>query len=154
MKKLLLITIVSIAVISCKNKEKTAGSNSGDAAFQKISDAFLQGYLSWRPQTSVSLGFHEYDGKITDYSKASLDSELKRHKTYDEKLAAFDTSSLSTRMYYDFRILRSGIKNEIYNFEDIKAYTNNPMTYVGAVDVNLYIKRNYAPLEDRLRHVI
>ena len=39
-------------------------------------------------------------------------------------------------------------------FEDLKIYTHNPMTYAGLLDVNLYIKRNYAPMEQRLHSII
>ena len=57
-------------------------------------------------------------------------------------------------MFYDYRILRMAIKAELFNFADLKVYSHNPMTYAGLLDVNLYIKRNYAPLEQRLRSII
>ncbi len=154
MNKLLSVALFILVISGCNNNNKAAQQLGGDEAFQKISDSFLQGYLSWRPQTAVSLGYHEYDGKITNYSKASLNNELIRLKDYDQQLDAFDTSSLSTKTFFDYRILKMGIKNEIFNFEDLKIYTKNPMTYAGAVDVNLYIKRDYAPLEQRLKYVI
>ena len=34
------------------------------------------------------------------------------------------------------------------------SFENNPMTYAQALDVNIYIKRNFAPLEDRARSII
>ena len=46
------------------------------------------------------------------------------------------------------------IKNEIFSFEDLKPYTKNPMTYAGAVDVNIYIKRNFAPIEQQIKSII
>jgi len=142
---------------ACNNADKNANANSGgtaDKTFQQLSDEFLQGYLNWRPQAGVALGFHEYDGKIADLSKVSVDNELKRLKDFDQKLTVIDTSSLSEKMYYDYRILQAAIKNEIFNFEDLKAYTHNPMTYAGLLDVNLYIKRNYAPIEQRVHSII
>ena len=36
----------------------------------------------------------------------------------------------------------------------MQSYSQNPMTYAGALDVNIYIKRNFAPMEDRVRSVI
>lgn len=102
----------------------------------------------------VALGLHAYDGKTTNYSKASLSGELARLKDFDQKLSAIDTVQLSSKMYYDYRILASAIKSEVFNFEDVAAYTNNPMTYAGAVDVSIYVKRDFAPIEDRIRSII
>jgi uncharacterized protein (DUF885 family) len=153
--KLLFLPVLFIFFISCNNNGKMASQNTdSNKAFQQLADDYLQGYLAWRPQTAVALGFHEYDGKISDFSKASLNNELKRLKNYDQKLATVDTATLNPRMFYDYRILRLAIRNEIFNFEDLKLYQHNPMTYAGLVDVNIYIKRNYAPLEQRLQSII
>ncbi len=149
--------MLAIAIGACNNNDKNSNAvetKSGDAAFKQISDSFITGYLAWRPQSAVALGYHEYDGKVTDYSKASLDNELKRLKDFDRQLNAVDTASLSTQNFFDLQLLKMGIKNEIFNFEDMKVYSQNPMTYASAVDVNLYIKRDYAPLEERVQHVI
>jgi len=154
MKQLFFITSIFIFLNGCKNNDKQTGGNNADKAFQELADKYLEGYLDWRPQTAVALGFHEYDGRISDYSRSSLESELKRLKDFDQKLAAIDTAQLSSRLFYDFRILQLAIKNEIFNFEDQRSYFLNPMVYAGLVDVNLYIKRNYAPLENRLQAVI
>jgi len=150
------LPVILVLVTACNNNpEKAAGTTgSADAAFGKLSDEYLNGYLAWRPQLAVGLGFHEYDGKITDYSKASIEAELKRLKDYEQKLKSLDTTGLSPKMFYDYRILKLAIQSDIYNIEDFRYYTHNPMNYANAVDVNLYIKRDFAPLEERLRDVI
>ena len=150
------LPVILVLATACNNSpDKAAGTTgSADEAFGKLSDDYLNGYLAWRPQQAVSLGFHEYDGKVTDYSKASIDAELKRLKDYEQKLNAVDTTGLSPKMFYDYRILKLAIQSDIYNIEDFKYYTHNPMNYANAVDVNLYIKRDFAPLEERLHDVI
>ncbi len=52
------------------------------------------------------------------------------------------------------RLLLSAIDNELLDFEVKKSYTHNPMTYVSAIDVDLYAKRDFAPMDQRLRSVI
>ena len=47
-----------------------SAADDADAAFTRLADEYLAGYLAWRPQTGTALGFHEYDGKVTDYSQA------------------------------------------------------------------------------------
>lgn len=153
MKKIILLQFVLIlSFIGCNQKEKNTAS--GDDAFEKLSEEYLQGYLDWRPQSGVSLGFHEYDGKIMDYSKASLAAEVARLKEYDTKFSEIDSASLSTKQFYDWKMLRSNIKNELFSFEELSVYTKNPMTYAGAIDVNIYIKRNFAPIEQQIKSII
>lgn len=156
MKHILAALFSIIALSSCHSNNTTVSTtNSGDSSFQKIADDYLAGYLAWRPLTAVSLGLHNgYDGKTTNYSKPSLDSELSRLKSYDAKLAMVDTASLSPKQFIDYRILSGQVKEEIYTFEDLDRYSTNPMAYAGAVDVDSYIKRNFAPLEERVGYII
>src|ERR1051325_1704914 len=131
-----------------------ASTNEADTTFARLADDYLAGYLAWRPATGTSLGFHQYDGKATDFSRPSLDAELARLKSFERRLAGLDPTRLGRPAFYDYRLLRSAIQREIFSFEEMQAYTQNPMTYAGAIDVNIYIKRNFAPLEARLRSII
>ena len=131
-----------------------SSSHDADAAFVQLADEYIAGYLAWRPQAGTALGFHEYDGKVTDYSQASLSTELTRLKSFDRRLAQVDANHLSVPVFYDYRILHSAIHREIFGFEQMRSYTDNPMTYAGALDVSIYIKRNFAPLEERVRSVV
>ena len=68
---------------------------SPDAEFRRVADEYLAGYLAWRPATGMVLGLHEYDGRITDFSRASLDAELRRLKEFDRQLARLSTKKLT-----------------------------------------------------------
>ena len=133
---------------------KESGAAGKDADFARLADDFLVGYLAWRPQTGTSLGLHEYDGRITDYSRASLDAELARLKEFDRRLTGINPTALSPRSSYDYRILRAAIQKEIFKFEERQVFTQNPMTYAGALNVNIYIKRDFAPLAQRVGSIV
>ncbi|WP_295721013.1 DUF885 domain-containing protein [Mucilaginibacter sp.] len=154
MKKLAYLIIPFCILISCKPKPAAESALSGDAAFQKLADDYLDGYLAWRPANGVALGYHQYDGKVTDISKASIDKELARLKDFDTRLSGADTASFSPKVFYDYRILRSAVKGEIWTFDDLATFTKNPMTYAGIVDVSIYVKRNFAPIEERVKSII
>lgn len=132
----------------------SAAASSGDSAFTRLADEFIAGYLAWRPLTATMLGRHEYDGKITDYSRASIEGELARLKKFEKQLAALDPNSLGREAQYDRQILLAGIRTELFHFQDMAVYSRNPMTYAGALDLNIYAKRNFAPAEQRLRSVV
>ena len=153
MKKIILLQfILTLVLVGCNKNDKN--SAAGDAAFEKLSEEYLKGYLDWRPQSAVALGLHEYDGKLADYSKASIAAEVARLKEYEAKFSEIDSASLSTKKYYDWKMLRLNTKNELFSFEDLRVYTKNPMTYAGAIDVNIYIKRNFAPIEQQIKSII
>jgi len=73
-----------------------------------------------------------------------------RPQQRDQRLGGLNTELLSPRVFYDFRILRAAIHRELFKFEDRQVYTQNPMTYAGALNVNIYIKRAFAPLGQRV----
>lgn len=155
MKKITFLLFVLAATLSgCLEDSKTSSSSAADQEFQKLSEAFLEGYFAWRPRYAVSLGLHEYDGKITDVGMESIHEEIDRIRKYDQLLSVLDTSSLSPDRYTDYRILRYAIGKEIFNFEEMDYYAKNPMIYAFGLDVGIYINRNFAPLEDRLRSII
>ena len=153
----LLVMACLLLLFGCQNNtsEKTATTTaSGDSTFQKTANDFITEYLNYSPAFAVSLGFHDYDGKVSDYSKASLDAQLSSLKAAEQRFASMDSASLSERNYYDLRILLSNIRSQIFSMEDMKIHTENPMSYAGALDLNIYIKRNFAPIEKRIRSII
>jgi uncharacterized protein (DUF885 family) len=76
---------------------------------------------------------------------------LQRLKSYDRRFAELNVLQLTRRSAYDLRLLRNAIEREIFGFEQMQIYSRNPMTYAGALDVNIYIKRNFAPLDERVQ---
>jgi uncharacterized protein (DUF885 family) len=127
------------------------GDRAADAAFSKLGDEFLAGYLAWRPQVGTALGLHEYDGRISDYSRPSIAAERERLKNFDQRLQRLDATRLTARARHDYRLLRAAIHKELFRFVDIDVFTRNPMTYAGALNVNIYIKRDFAPLTQRVK---
>ena len=140
--------------VSADQKALEQKSHLADTSFYQFADSFINAYLDWRPQTAVALGFHQYDGKLTDYSKASLEKEHQRLINAKARLSKLDTASMSKQAFYRLRILRHGILTELFSFDDMDAYRKNPMTYASLIDVNIYIKRNFADNKSRVNSII
>jgi uncharacterized protein (DUF885 family) len=124
-----------------------------DSEYESVAEEYIKGFLAARPLLATSLGFHEYDGKISDYSRLALDAELSRLKRFDDRLKIFDLGKLSQRQSIDLRILQAAIKKEIFQRQDMAIFERDPMVYARAADVNVYIKRNFAPLDDRVHSI-
>jgi len=122
-----------------------------DGEYEAVAEEYIKGYLSAHPLEGTALGLHEYDGKITDYSRLALDAELSRLRRFDDRLSKFDSGKLSPRQSIDLRILQAAVKKDLFEMQDMSVFERNPMVYARSADVNVYIKRNFAPLEDRVR---
>jgi uncharacterized protein (DUF885 family) len=140
-----------IAILSCTNGFAT---ERDDAEYEAVAEEYLKGYLAAHPLEGTALGLHEYDGKITDYSRLALDAELSRLRRFDDRLSKFDPAKLSARQSIDLRILQAAVKKDLFEMQEMSVFERNPMVYARAADVNVYIKRNFAPLEDRIRSLV
>ena len=72
-----------------------------DSEYEAVAEEYIKGYLAARPLLGTSLGLHEYDGRIADYSRLALDAELSRLKRFDDRLDKFDLEKLSQRQSID-----------------------------------------------------
>jgi len=129
-------------------------AQTADADYEAVAEEYIKGYFAARPLQGTALGLHEYDGKITDYSRLALDAELSRLRRFDDRLNKFNPTKLSQRQAIDLRILQAAVKNELFQMQDMSVFERNPMVYARAADLNIYVQRNFAPLEDRVRSLI
>ena len=130
------------------------GAETEDGEYEAVAEEYIKGYLGAHPLEGTALGLHEYDGKITDYSRLALDAELSRLRRFDDRLNKFDRTKLSPRQSVDLRILQAAVKKDLFEMQEMSVFERNPMVYARAADVNVYIKRNFAPLEDRVRSLV
>src|SRR5881396_642538 len=150
MKVFLRLFAIALFLLACA----TCPAQTQDAEYEAVAEEYVKTYLAAHPLQGTALGLHEYDGKISDYSRLALDAELSRLRRFDDRLAKFDPAKLSPRQSIDLRILQTAVKREIFEMQDMSVFERNPMLYARAGDVNVYIKRNFAPLEDRVRSLI
>src|SRR5262249_48845152 len=132
----------------------TFAAQSQDAEYEAVAEEYVKTFLAAHPLQGTALGLHEYDGKISDYSRLALDAEVSRLRRFDDRLAKFDPAKLSARQSIDLRILQTAVKRDLFETVDMSVFERNPMVYARAADVNVYIKRNFAPLEDRVRSLV
>src|SRR5689334_3596065 len=148
------VFFVGLVLALCVCSERGFAAQNEDAEYEAVAEEYVKTYLAAHPLEGTALGFHEYDGKIRDYSRLALDAELSRLRRFDDRLAKFDPSKLGPRQSIDLRILQAAVKKDLFHMQDMSVFERNPMVYARAADVNVYIKRNFAPLEDRVRSLV
>jgi uncharacterized protein (DUF885 family) len=152
--KALSFTLLLVALCLFPERIRGFAAETEDGEYEAVAEEYIKGYLVAHPLEGTALGLHEYDGKITDYSRLALDAELSRLRRFDDRLSKFDSSKLSPRQSIDLRILQAAVKKDLFEMQDMLIFERNPMVYARAADVNVYIKRNFAPLEDRVRSLV
>ena len=150
----LIVMLALSLVMATPALPEAVETQKADADFDKLVLDFIGGYLSARPLQGVALGFHQYDGKIGDYSRLAIDAEVERLKRFQDQFNKIEAGKLSKQADIDRRILLAAIAGELFQIQDMGIFEKNPMTYARAIDINLYIKRDFKPLEDRVRDIV
>jgi uncharacterized protein (DUF885 family) len=119
-------------------------------AFQALADEIVDSLFAFQPNLAQWMGLHEFDGQITEYRAESIARRVGQLHDQLDRLGAIDPAGLGADAAHDHALLAFGIESELWDWEQLRAHERHPLTYLGAVDVGNYIKRNYAPLEQRL----
>ena len=125
--------------------------NQMNSAFEHLSQRLIKEHWDFYPTAGSRIGRHEYDGRLPDLSpsqNARRERELRAGLT---ELRALDASGLDEPGQMSYRMMELFLRSELFIFNDLKPLENNPMRHSGYLNVSGYIRRDYAPLEDRLR---
>ena len=117
-------------------------------------DQFLEGYFERSPHFAVYQGRHDFDGRLPDWSPAGLSAKidfLKRSRTAAED---FEWAQLDEASRFERDYLVRVIDGDLYWLETAAWPARNPYYYASQIDPNVYVARQYAPLEQRLRAYI
>src|SRR5216117_2196117 len=142
--------VVFLLFCSCSNSKQSRCS-----AMTQFVDDYFNAYFEWNPSAATSVGFHQYDGNIEDYSAAAGSKRIETLKLLQGQISGL-ASRRTPDEEIDIEILDGQIRAELVDLETLETWRHNPMNYVsvpgGAID-NL-MKRNFAPAAERLRSVI
>src|SRR5438477_1633213 len=122
--------------------------------FTTFADDYLKSWFEFMPPVASSLGLHEYDGKTPDLSKAAIEQRVDYLKQALNSLGAIGTNGFDKDMRLDYDLLRQAISAELFRFDEQRESTDFPMFTMFLADVTPYIKRDYAPVEERVRKLV
>ena len=119
--------------------------------FQDLAQQQVLDHWDFYPTAGSRIGRHEYDGRLPDLSAAALNrrKETLRHSL--ARLSAIDAESFTPEQDLSRRLLELFLRRELFTLEEMRPTENNPMRQVGYLNVGGYLRRDYAPLEDRVR---
>src|SRR5204863_9514988 len=118
-------SLILILVALCLSSASSFAAQTDDAEYEAVAEEYIKTYLAAHPLEGTALGLHEYDGKISDYSRLALDAELSRLRRFDDRLAKFDPAKLGLRQSIDLRILQAAVKKNLFEIQDMSIFERN-----------------------------
>lgn len=151
-----LMLAVSLLIVGCVQQQPPpAPPPTAERADAKAWDAyveeFLQSYFVAHPDVAILSGRHEFDGKLPDWTEAGLRRETERLRAERERALSFKDAQLDERQRFERDYLVARIDNDLFWRESAQWPYRNPYFYADALDPDVYVSREYAPLPERLR---
>lgn len=123
---------------------------SGIADLDSLEREVIDHLFALQPGYAVTLGVHEYDGRLPDLSRTGTDRWVAAAKGLFERLERVDPAGSGGARKADKFLLRLLLEGAVFDLTGTQDYDRNPMVYVGAVSLTPYITRAYAPATVRV----
>jgi uncharacterized protein (DUF885 family) len=151
----ILIALIAMTGCGAPQPAKAAGG-SGDAAFTKLAGDILEDTYRRYPTQATYLGVHKYNDKLEDYSRQAVTDTLEAARGFRAQLDGIDPSTLTADKQLDREQLVHALDSRILTLDVIRPWAKDPDTYSSGLTNTAYImiKRNFAPLEERLKQLI
>jgi uncharacterized protein (DUF885 family) len=134
------------------SSEADAGARFRALADQYFSDVMFR----FAPTSATLAGFHEYDPKLENYSRAGVDAEIAALKEFEWKFDDFREAGLDESTKADLAIMRSQVRSNLLELETIRSWQKNPDSYSSGISNSAFalMERDFAPADERLRSLI
>ena len=154
-KNCLALAALAAAFSACSGPPPAAPIPATQAAVRDawpdFASAFIEATFKADPHFAVNAGRHEFDGQMADWSAAALAAEAARlHKARSEA-ETLDGAGLTPGERFEREYLLAVIDGQLFWLERARAPFTNPAWYLNRLDPDVYLNRDYAPLEQRLK---
>jgi hypothetical protein len=124
------------------------------ARWSEFAAKFIEGYFHANPFFAVRAGRHEFDGQMSDWSAAGIAAEVARLHAMRTEAQSFDASALTEPERLEREIVLTVTDRQLFWLERAQSPFTNPAWYLGQLDPEVYLNRDYAPLATRMRGYI
>jgi uncharacterized protein (DUF885 family) len=132
----------------------TPDRQTPEAAFETLSNRLLDAWQAEDPGYARGLGLHQYDGKVSDCSRAGIERRIAELRQAERDLAAVDASKLGADQKLDLAILKQRVESTLFWLVDFPSWQKDPGYYQDLFGVNEYLDRDYAPLAERAQKLL
>ena len=152
----------TLALAGCASYAEPAEVKSGavqvtaDAAFEGISDRFIEAMTELNPIYGTQLGDHSNDGALPDISAAGRARQRAVTQGFLVALKSIDKDRLSRPSQVDYMLLKNALEYELWGLDTEQQWAWNPQYYNDMASYSLYglVARDYAPFAERFDNIV
>ncbi|HSO94126.1 MAG TPA: DUF885 domain-containing protein [Candidatus Dormibacteraeota bacterium] len=124
-------------------------------AWEEVERAVIDGFFRFAPAHARTVGDHSYDGVVGDVSDTTIKARLEE---IDRQLGnVTGCNRLDPPRDIDRRALQAHLEASRFELAEQRPAFKDPLYYAGSgseLDVSSYLKRAYAPIEERLAGLV
>jgi uncharacterized protein (DUF885 family) len=124
--------------------------------FSVWSEQYFDELFHVQPTFGTSVGLHEYDTMLEDYSSAAVQKQVVKLHEWQKKFESIPPAGLDRDVAADREILLNSIRSQLLSLETIRMWEKNPDNYSSGITGSIFVimSRNYAPVNTRLRAAV
>jgi len=159
MKRAIALCIFGASIVSSNASSTVAQARARDwkQDFITASDEYFDKlYFPYQPTAGTLAGYHQYDARLEDLSRKSIDAEVAELHKFEKRVDAIPAQPLDQTTRADRELVLGSIRAELLTLEVIRPWEKNPDNYSDVVSNGAFslMERKFAPPEDRLRSLI
>jgi uncharacterized protein (DUF885 family) len=133
-----------------------AGPKSPPADFDNLVDRYFDDFFHYNPTQGTSVGFHQYDSQLEDYSLATIATRIRSLQRFLAEFERFPAASLTPPVAADRDLVIHNIQSQLLELENIRAWEKNPDLYSSGIGKSVFaiMSRTFAPAGERLKSVV
>ncbi len=154
-----LIALITIGVSLSASISAREASENWKQQFQKLSDEYFDHvYFPYSPSLGTQVGYHQYDGKLEDFSRKTIDAEIAALKRLETRIQAIqpDSNPADFEPRSDREIVLGSIRSQLLTLETIRPWEKNADDYSSTCANAAFVlmERKFASPDERLRSLI
>ena len=156
-----LLVLLAVASTACSRHPaatvpapSATPQDQAQAAWTKFAAQLIEDTFKAQPFFAAQAGRHEFDGQMPDWSAAGIAKEVERLKSVQAQAEDFNAKTLTPTQRFEREYVLSITSGELFWLDSAKFPFTNPAWYGDRLDPEVYLSRNYAPLETRLKGYI
>nr|WP_321227614.1 DUF885 domain-containing protein [uncultured Psychroserpens sp.] len=149
-KQILLVMILIISVLACKEQPKKEVVIDQNENFDIYKEEFLKGLWKQSPGWASYVGLHEYDSILNIDSEENKQKFLNSLKEMDSKLQTFELANLDDGNKIDYHLIENTLESGAWYVNEFKGHEWDASGYNITGRVWTIVNGDYADLETRL----